>query len=611
LARCVEELLDNTQYLDIELIIVDQNSEVEDLDDIYDDARQKLEDRFILLSYDEPNYSAMINYGVSHASGSFVVVLSNTVMTVNGNWLTEMLAQVQQDDVGVVGARTLDEDNHVVHAGGILGVTDDVTGMFSTKPITESGYMNRAHVVQEYATVSSGCFMVSVEHFKQAGGLDEKLLANSRYCITDFCLKVKSLGLRNIWTPHATVGQDRATAKITNGVCDEYVENNAVEKVILDRWANECSNDTSFNRNLSLKTTDFSVELDMLLGWDHRFKDRPRVMASPLNSLGVGEYRVRAPLRALAHEAMIEATLLSNSEFRTDRYTPTRFEMNRARPDILLLHHALSDQDYEFIKRVKSETNIKLIFGIDDRVDQVPDKNARKKLVFRDMKHRLRRTMQLCDRMIVSTQPLADAYQAYCDNIVVVPNMIELLRWNDVIQSPVAARNNIGNPRFGWAGANQHHGDLEIITDVIKETASEIDWILFGLCPDELRPYVKEIHEFVSFDKYPEKLSQLQLDVAVAPLEFNAFNESKSNLKLLEYGVMGWPVICTDIYPYQENSPPVMRVKNDKQAWLDAINTAVNNLDEVHQQGRALKQWVFDNYLLEENLNQWMDALTL
>ena len=30
---------------------------------------------------------------------------------------------------------------------------------------------------------------------------------------------------------------------------------------------------------------------------------------------------------------------------------------------------------------------------------------------------------------------------------------------------------------FGWAGAMQHQGDLELITDVVKATADEIDWV--------------------------------------------------------------------------------------------------------------------------------------
>ena len=52
--------------------------------------------------------------------------------------------------------------------------------------------------------------------------------------------------------------------------------------------------------------------------------------------------------------------------------------------------------------------------------------------------------------------------------------------------------------------------------------------------------YVKEFHNFVHrFADYPEKLASLDLDLAVAPQEIHTFNEAKSNLRLLEYGILG------------------------------------------------------------------------
>jgi len=412
--------------------------------------------------------------------------------------------------------------------------------------------------------------------------------------------------LKNIWTPYATVFQDRVLAEKMNGVC-AYSDNNDAEIEVTSRWPNEYRRDSSYNRNLTLKHPDFSVETDSFIGWDEHYHDRLRVMAFPLNNAGNGEYRVRAPLRALSHEALIEETLLANHEFRTDNYTPNRFEIHRANPDVILLQNTLSDYDFEFLKMIKAETNIFTVFGLDDLVDQVPKRNSRKNLVYRDMRHRMRRTLALSDRVVVSTQPIADAYADLHDDIVVVPNYIERLRWhNPSLTTPDSA----GKPRVGWAGAQQHYGDLEILFEVVKETADEIDWVFFGMCPDELLPYAKEVHDFVVFDKYPEKLAELNLDLAVAPLEQNKFNEAKSNLRLLEYGVMGWPVICTDIYPYRLNNPPVKTVNNDKGEWLEAIQSMLASPEQAKANGKALKNWVLKNYILEDNLTQWRAALT-
>jgi hypothetical protein len=139
--------------------------------------------------------------------------------------------------------------------------------------------------------------------------------------------------------------------------------------------------------------------------------------------------------------------------------------------------------------------------------------------------------------------------------------------------------------------------------------AKEIDWIFFGMCPDELRPYVYEYHDMVPFEQYPAKLASLNFDLAIAPLEINAFNEAKSHLRLLEYGILGYPVVCSDILPYQ--NAPVTRVSNTPQAWLNAIRAQFHDLKATKRAGHQLKQWVLDNWLLENHIDEWAQALNI
>ena len=100
----------------------------------------------------------------------------------------------------------------------------------------------------------------------------------------------------------------------------------------------------------------------------------------------------------------------------------------------------------------------------------------------------------------------------------------------------------------------------------------------------------------------------MNLDLALAPLEYNKFNEAKSNLRVLEYGALGWPVIASDIAPYRNT--PVTRVPNNPRAWISAIREHVNDLDEAALRGDHLRQWVLDNWLLEDHLDEWLAALT-
>jgi hypothetical protein len=109
--------------------------------------------------------------------------------------------------------------------------------------------------------------------------------------------------------------------------------------------------------------------------------------------------------------------------------------------------------------------------------------------------------------------------------------------------------------------------------------------------------------------EYPAKLASLNLDVAVAPLEHNRFNVAKSNLRLLEYGIMGWPTICSDIEPYRNGNAPVVRVPNNPNAWIKAVREYAYDLDAAAVEGDKLKKWVLDNWMLSAHAEEWLAAL--
>ena len=149
------------------------------------------------------------------------------------------------------------------------------------------------------------------------------------------------------------------------------------------------------------------------------------------------------------------------------------------------------------------------------------------------------------------------------------------------------------------------------MSNVVQSLADRVDWVFMGMCPLELRPYVKEFHQFVSFNQYPQALADLDLDLALAPLEEHPFNEAKSNLRLLEYGVMGWPVIASDIYPYQQDGAPVTLIPNDEAVWIETILAALAEPEKIAAQGRHLQNWVCQKFILEDHLDEWLNVFKL
>ena len=117
-----------------------------------------------------------------------------------------------------------------------------------------------------------------------------------------------------------------------------------------------------------------------------------------------------------------------------------------------------------------------------------------------------------------------------------------------------------------------------------------------------------EFYPAETLENYPAKLASLNLDLAVAPLETNPFNEAKSNLRLLEYGILGVPVIASNIFPYQNS--PVKVVDNHGSGWTEAIQERIHDLDAAEREGLALQRWVNENFLIEQHLSKWFSALS-
>jgi glycosyltransferase involved in cell wall biosynthesis len=319
--------------------------------------------------------------------------------------------------------------------------------------------------------------------------------------------------------------------------------------------------------------------------------------------MGVGQYRMIGPLKELTDSGRICSFLLP-ALTSDKRFLPYVSELIRAKPTVFFLQNAFSDFHLVDLQHyAELLPDLFRVFGQDDIVFSIPQKSAARKHFGKDTKARVRKAVSLCHRAIVTTEPIAEAMQGMTDDIRVMPNTLERSRWGE-LQPP---RNERRKPRVGWAGAQQHQGDLEFILPVVEATANEVDWIFMGMCPPKLRYHVAEAHNAVHFAEYPAALAALDLDLAIAPLELNRFNTAKSNLRLLEYGAVGYPVIATDILPYR--NAPVTRVPNNPKAWIDAIRAHVLDLDATRAAGEQLREWVLSHWMLDQHLDEWLKAL--
>ncbi len=600
LRTCIKSLLQKTRYKNFEILIIDNDSE--DVNTI--NFLKKIEEEYPsiikIINYNEPfNYSEANNIGARHAKGEYLLFLNNDTEIIQENWLNILLSYCQRSEIGAVGARLLFPDGSLQHAGVICGLYGDAGHPFVGASLDDPGYMNRLQVDQNFSAVTAACMLVKREAFEKVGGFDqEKYQLN--FSDVDFCLSLQKAGYKTVWTPHVSlVHHTNATQR---SLAEDPIKAEKAKRqfekdkqALIDSWFPVLCHDPAYNYNLSLDSQNFELDIEENPGWSPAIYNIPRIWAFPRAQDGAGEYRIRRPLAVLQEQGLALTHAARNM------LVPNA--LLRHRVDTILFQTPTADQALDYMRTIKKYHKGLMIFEIDDLLHHVPFKNpAFNNLKGTNLKKRIKEAVSYCDRMIVSTKPLAEAYAGFCKDIRIVPNYISKSVWGNIKSSHRDGK----KPRVGWAGGAFHYGDLMVIKDVVKDLADEVDWIFMGMCPDEIRPFVTEYHEGVEIDEYPEKLASLDLDLAIAPLEINAFNRAKSNLRILEYGILGWPVVATDIYPYQ--GAPVTLVKNRYKAWINAIRTKISDRDALIAEGQQLRKWILENWILEDHLDEILDA---
>jgi len=598
LQRCVETLLEKTAYSEYELLLVDNGSESAEALAWLDGMAQLGGERIRVLRYRQKgNAAAVHNFAVQQARGEYVLMLNAFAVITQADWLDELLNHGQRPEVGVVGAKLFNPDGGILHAGLILGLNGPVGLPFYGQPMQSEGYMYRLQAVHDLSAVGGDCLMIRKSVFDAAGGLDEQDLKQTLN-VADLCLRVGRDGYLVVMNPHAVLAVGARPSAATTP--QEEAQHAEEKDTFYQRWLPLVARDPAYNVNLTLQgvgATNFSLEPGLRTGWN-AFSTAllPNVLAVPINASAIGHYRISQP--------MIELEAANRVEGRICYGLPSIIDIERQSPDVIVLQGRYSEHTIDEIPPLKKFFNARRIFELDDYVIDVPHRNAhiRNMPGKADMERMVRRAIGLCDRVVVSTAPLANALADMHQDIRVVPNMLAKDLWGHLRSQ----RRTSKKPRVGWGGGTSHHGDLAVIADVVRELANEVDWVFFGMCPDDLLPYMHEFHGVIALDVYPAKLASLNLDLALAPLEFHIFNDCKSNLRLLEYGACGFPVVCTDTEAYRGYLPCTRVKTNTTDEWLQAIRMHLADPDASYRMGDELREVVLRDYVLRgDNLRHW------
>ncbi len=261
LRRCVDGLLEGTDYPDFELLVVDNDSADPECLELLESLRART--RIRVLRHPGPfNFSAINNRAATQANGGLLLLLNNDIEILGREWMTEMASQACRTDVGAVGAMLYYPDGTIQHAGVVIGLHGVAGHPYSSKPSGYPGQAGRLHCVQALSAVTAACLMVRKSLYIELGGLDEGLPV--AFNDVDFCLRLGERGFRTIWTPYAELCHHESFSR---GQDDDPAKRERLRREIdrfSRRWAHVLGHDPAYHPSLPLDGEAFCPSLSRI-----------------------------------------------------------------------------------------------------------------------------------------------------------------------------------------------------------------------------------------------------------------------------------------------------------------------------------------------------------
>lgn len=256
-----------------------------------------------------------------------------------------------------------------------------------------------------------------------------------------------------------------------------------------------------------------------------------------------------------------------------------------------------------------------LLFDLDDDIFNYPDSPEYHEIDTDKVATDIIEIMKSSTAISVTEETLAESIQGRIDKpIYVIPNSMDLEFWD----APLKKNYTHDDFLIGWAGGAYHLLDFDIIVPVMRHILKKYDYVKFaslGAVPEELLkefPSRVLFQPFMDMDALPDALSKMKFTIGLAPLWENKFNNSRSNIRVLQYSILEIPTIASNFGAYKrlaDDNFPMVIVENTAEAWIAAIEALIENKEQREFLGKAARERTKYSFRAKKFTPLWARAL--
>jgi glycosyltransferase involved in cell wall biosynthesis len=249
----------------------------------------------------------------------------------------------------------------------------------------------------------------------------------------------------------------------------------------------------------------------------------------------------------------------------------------------------------------------KIVYETDDCLYHIPEHNITAGVLnCISSQEMIKFLEENADIKTVTTRKLKELISHGKDNVYICPNSIDMSMWEGLDNKKT------GKLVVGWAGGSSHIRDLEMIVPVLQKLKKKYQFEikLLGFDPKfaKNKLYYKHV-KWVKVLEYPRMLAEAGLDIGIAPLVDDEFNQYKSNIKWLEYGMLGVPIVASQNPTYED-------IKDGEDGflattlaeWEEKLEKLIIDEGLRRRMGQKAHDRIVKEYDIKKTVHTWADA---